>query len=198
MTAATDGKNRTRPSTAIYRILMMEFERQRLALGISMAQVDDLAGTQDGYYAKMLYPDTPLGRQARWDTVQDVADALFGRGFSVQMMASEAVGVSAPTLEKGASANALKNRHWRHSKHYAEIGAKGGAARAKKLTKEQIVAIGKKGGIKWRRMCAARRKGQKHLADNQDKKNQARKAPHRLAVVPSGPNGRVVGGAAGG
>ena len=167
MTAATDGKNRTRPSTAIYRILMMEFERQRLALGISMAQVDDLAGTQDGYYAKMLYPDTPLGRQARWDTVQDVADALFGRGFEVKLFGSERPLGGAPRIDKGASSNALKNRHWRHSKHFADLGTRGAIAlNSKRTPEERSKAARKAVKVRWKRERAARRAGEAHKAAN--------------------------------
>jgi hypothetical protein len=140
----TKGGNRTKPSTAIYRILMMEFERQRLVRGLSMAQVDDLAGTQDGFYAKMLYPDAPNGRQSRWETVQDVADALFGRGFAVQMTASEGAVLSVQSIDKGASSNALKNRHWRHSKHFAELGALGAAARLIKIPAEMRSKIARK------------------------------------------------------
>jgi hypothetical protein len=163
MTIATDGKNRTRPSSPIYRIIMVEFERQRLARGLSMAQVDDLAGTQDGYYSRMLYPDTPFGRQARWETVQDVADALFGRGFEVKILGSIGVEASALALDKGASSNALKNRHWRHSKHFADLGRRGGLARAKNLTTEQIRAIAKKAA----RVRKAKRSGEAHKRANE-------------------------------
>jgi hypothetical protein len=165
MTIATDGKNRTRPSSPIYRIIMVEFERQRLARGLSMAQVDDLAGCQDGYYSRMLYPDTPFGRQARWETVQDVADALFGRGFEVKILGSIGGEPSALALDKGASSNALKNRHWRHTKHFAELGRRGGLARAKNLSTEQIRAIAKKAA----KASKARRRGEAHKRANEER-----------------------------
>lgn len=169
MTSKSDGGNRTRPSSAIYRIIMVEFERQRLARGLSMAQVDDLAGTNDGHYGHMIYPDSPTGRQARWETVQDVADALFGRGFEIQIIGSETARPAALGLDKGASSNALKNRHWRHSKHFAVLGAEGGKARAKRLTPKQLRAIGRKGGRVWRAMCKAKRQGEAHKKANAER-----------------------------
>lgn len=172
MTAAA-GKNRTRPSSAIYRALMVEFERQRLARGLSMAQVDDLAGTQDGFFSKMLYPDTPNGRQARWETVQDVADALFGRGFSVQVVASTDENSRLPSMagiDKGTSTNALKIRHWRHSKHFKQLGVEGGIARGK-LPDWKLTAIGRKGAkARWKKERAARRQGEAHKAANAEKR----------------------------
>lgn len=165
MTSKSDGGNRTRPSSAIYRIIMVEFERQRLARGLSMAQVDDLAGTQDGFYGKMIYPDSPNGRQSRWETVQDVADALFGRGFEIKIIGSDACGPSALALDKGVSSNALKNRHWRHSKHFADLGRRGGLARAKNLTTEQIRALAKKAA----RARKAKRQGEAHKKVNEER-----------------------------
>jgi hypothetical protein len=169
MNAPVD-KNRTKPCTAIYRILMVEFERQRLARGLSMAQVDDLAGTQDGFYAKMIYPDTPNGRQSRWETVQDVADALFGRDFLISIRGLNGGSVSALTVEKGASTNALKNRHWRHSRHFAELGRLGGLARAK-LGKDKLTAIGRKASkTRSKRIRDAARSGAAHKAANDEKR----------------------------
>ena len=46
-------------STPVYRALMLAIEAKRLDLGIAMATVDDVAGLQDGYYAKMIYPARP-------------------------------------------------------------------------------------------------------------------------------------------
>jgi hypothetical protein len=174
MTAAkSDGKNRTRPSSAIYRIIMVEFERQRLARGLSMSQVDDLAGTQDGFYGKMLYPDSPSGRQSRWETIQDVADALFGRGFEIRIIASEAPIPSAAGIDKGASSNALKNRHWRHTRHFKELGSKGGKARFANKTRAEISAmqskINRKRWRNYRRAIKAQRAGEAHKAANASK-----------------------------
>lgn len=168
MTQAAPSKNgnRTRPSVAFYRALMVVFERQRLAMGYSMDEVDRIAGTQDGYFAKMLYPDTPTGRQALWPTVDIVAEALFGRDFEIVISGRNEPLVSALTIDKGASTNALKNRHWRHSRHFAELGRLGGLARAKNLSKQQIRAIGKKGA----KASKAKRQGIAHKVANVEKR----------------------------
>ena len=51
-----------------------------------MAVLDDKAGLQDGYYAKMLYAETPSGRNARWETVQWVIDALWPDGIGARLI----------------------------------------------------------------------------------------------------------------
>lgn len=165
------GKDRTRPCTAIYRVLMVEFERQRLARGLSMAQVDDLAGTQDGFYSKMIYPDTPNGRQSRWETVQDVADALFGRDFTMQIVAGNVIAPSMLGVDKGASTNALKNRHWRHTRHFRELGSRGGKARFANKTPAEISAMQRQVARKRERARRkAKRQGAAHKAANAEKR----------------------------
>lgn len=167
MNLAGDGKNRTKPSTAVYRALMVEFERQRLDRGLSMAEVDDLAGTQDGYYSRMLYPDTPYGRQAQWTTVQDVGDALFGRGFSIQIAAVEGAIRSAPRIDKGPSNKALEVRHWRHRKHFQDLGTLGAKAlHASRTPEERSRAARKAVKTRWKRVRAAERAAIEHKKRN--------------------------------
>lgn len=48
---------------------------------LPMAQVDDLAGLQDGFFPKLIFPDAPNGRQSRWETLDLVVQALFGTGY---------------------------------------------------------------------------------------------------------------------
>jgi hypothetical protein len=69
--------------TSIYRGIMLECERRRQSLGLAMWKVDELAGTQDGYYAKAVHADAASGRQAQWKTLQDIIDALFPSGVDV-------------------------------------------------------------------------------------------------------------------
>lgn len=113
-------------STAVYRAIMMEVERRRLALGLPMWKVDDLAGTQDGYLAKMLTPDSPSGRQAGWPLVQDVIDALFEDGFVLRIEPENGLVPSALGIDRGKSTKALQIRHWRHTRYFRDLGAKGG------------------------------------------------------------------------
>jgi hypothetical protein len=71
--------------TSIYRGIMLECERRRQALGLAMWKVDEIAGTQDGYYAKAVHADAASGRQAQWKTLQLIVDALFPQGVDVIM-----------------------------------------------------------------------------------------------------------------
>lgn len=156
-------------STPIYRAIMMAIEARRLELGFSMATVNDLAGTQDGYLAKMLYPDTPSGRQARWETVQLVVEALFGRDFTVQIVPGNYTMRSAPSIDKGASNKSLQIRHWRHRKHFVDLGTLGAAARNSKLSQEQRTRSARKAAkTRWKRIREARRRGEAHKAANAD------------------------------
>lgn len=165
------GRGIAMPSTAIYRELMAVLEGRRVELGLSMATVNDLAGLQDGFFAKMLYPDTPSGRQARWETVQLAVEALFGKGFSVQIVADAEENrrlTTAPVIDAGASANARQIRHWRHTKHFVNLGRLGGLARAAKHGGKKLSRIASKAQKKrWKRARAARRSGELHKAANE-------------------------------
>lgn len=182
---ATNGGNRTRPCTAIYRALMEVFERRRLELGLPMntnefchlsggrrrVGLNELTGAADGYYAKMIYPDTPSGRQARWETVDEFATALFGSGYSIQIVPGELTRLVSTAIATfpDASSNARNVRHWRHRRHFQDLSRKAAEARAK-IPKKKWSAICRKGAKKrWKRVRAARRQGDAHKAANAEK-----------------------------
>lgn len=159
-------------STAIYRSIMHVIEARRGELGLSMASVNDLAGLQDGFFAKMIYPDTPSGRQARWETVQLAVEALFGKNFAVQIVPDEAINRRVSTAivtSPDISANARNVRHWRHRRHFVELSAKAALARAK-IPEHKRKAAARKGAKKrWRRVRAAQRQGSRHVETNASK-----------------------------
>lgn len=72
-----------KPVTGIYQQLVEQIHARIKRLGLPMWRCDDLSGVQDGYTAKMLHPETPSGRQARWETLQLLIDAVYPDGFSV-------------------------------------------------------------------------------------------------------------------
>lgn len=160
------------PSTPVYRALMAALEGRRLELGWSMATVNDESGLQDGFFSKMIYPDTPSGRQARWETVQLAVEALFGSGFVISIVPGDDQNrrlTSAPVIDDSASANARKIRHWRHSRHFAELGRLGGRARAAKLGKDKMSKIARLAQRKRRkRERDARRQGEAHKRANEE------------------------------
>lgn len=70
-------------ATAIYQAIMWEVRKHSHELGITMRQCDNVSGNQDGYTAKMMHPETNSGRQARWETLQDLVDALYPGGVRI-------------------------------------------------------------------------------------------------------------------
>jgi hypothetical protein len=140
-------------ATAIYRSIMLEVERQRVALGIPMWQVDDMAGTQDGYYAKALHADSTSGRQARWDTLQLIVSALFPEGFDCILRARPGEMLDALSMKrkiKEATASALHQQ--RPLREYmAALGRKGAQARQHKIPAKRRSAIARRAArAKWR------------------------------------------------
>jgi hypothetical protein len=130
--------------TAIYMAIMENCERRRIDLGWPMWKVDDKAGTNDGYYAKALYPNTPSGRQAKWESLQLIVEALYKGGFRVTIEPENPDMLSAPSIDKGPSTNAVVVRHWRHTRHFKQLGQKGGHARMEKLSEAKRIAIAKR------------------------------------------------------
>ena len=68
---------RTVPSTALYRQLIQSLELRRRELGWSFEKCDEVSGLQRGYAAKAWHPDTNSGRQAGWQVLQWLLDAMF-------------------------------------------------------------------------------------------------------------------------
>jgi hypothetical protein len=131
-------------SVPIYRAVMLALEARRLELGISMATVDDMAGTQDGYYAKMIYPDTPSGRQASWPTVDLVVEALFGTEFDLRLIGADGPMPATASIDKGQSHKYLEYRHWRHAKHFTDLAKLGAAKRNANLTPYQRTTLARR------------------------------------------------------
>jgi hypothetical protein len=76
---------KTTKSTALYRAVMAEVRRRINALGWPMWKCDERSGLPAGYVAKSLHPDTPSGRQSKWETLQNLIDALFPNGVHVEI-----------------------------------------------------------------------------------------------------------------
>jgi hypothetical protein len=80
-----NGENVDRKIAPLYMAVMLEIERRRLQLKISMQEVYDRSGVADYYYSKALHASTPSGREARWSTLQDIFDALYPEGYDVEI-----------------------------------------------------------------------------------------------------------------
>lgn len=72
--------------TALYLEIVRALDARRRALGWPMATLDDKAGGQDGYWAKLLHADAPSGRQGGWEILQLYADALYPAGHRVAVV----------------------------------------------------------------------------------------------------------------
>ena len=136
----------------IYLAIVREFERRRRALALPMWKVDEAAGGSSRYFAKMLYPATPSGRQSTWEIVQLYADALFPDGFSVTIKAGAAGAVPASKHRAairfmGVRYDLEVRRDW--MTELSQKGArKGGFARAKSLSKRRRKQIAKRAAKK--------------------------------------------------
>jgi len=83
--SAENPPRRVKKVAPIYRQIMLEIERRRHQLGCPMWKVDEASGVEDGYFAKMQAMDAKTGRQAGWDILQLVIDALFPQGVEVSL-----------------------------------------------------------------------------------------------------------------
>lgn len=139
-------------ATTIYRAIMLECERRRLALGFPMEKFSEYAGLPERYFPKALLADSPSGRQAQWATLQVIVDALFPTGFDVEIRARP----GAPKDYDSLKAQLLQLRAHHDPRTQRElmskIGKKGGeAARGKPRRKLP----------RWRRRAIARRAAKK-------------------------------------
>jgi transcriptional regulator with XRE-family HTH domain len=134
-------ENIERNIAPFYMAVMLEIERRRLQLGVSMQEVCDRAGVADYYYSKALHASTPSGREARWSTLQDIIDAIFPSGYDVIIRPKAGMRLDAKQLRckikfaAAASANPKLQREL-----MAELGRRGGIARREKyknMTKEE-------------------------------------------------------------
>jgi hypothetical protein len=154
-------------ATAIYDAIIWELRNHIRALGLTMQQCDDCAGTQDGYVAKMLHPDTPSGRQARWETLQLVLDAVYPGGFRLRLqpvvgMAAIRASLNRKLSHGGQMLSGLSINEREAGKGLLgrvalrdlarEAGRKGGIARRARLTQRQRHRIARRAArARWAR-----------------------------------------------
>ncbi|MFZ2157238.1 MAG: hypothetical protein WAV72_14110 [Bradyrhizobium sp.] len=131
----------------LYRSIVLEIERRRLHLGVSMDELSDRAGVADRFYSKMLYPDTPSGRQARWSTLQEICDAIFPEGFDVEIRPKAGRRLDAEDLRCKIKFAAAPKDGRSQRELMRELGRRGGIARREKyktMPRKQRLALAKK------------------------------------------------------
>ena len=135
----SEPKQRTwRPLGPLHQALCAGAVTRIEQLGVSLNWCDDAAGLQDGFTAKLLSPNAPNGRGGTiesWDLLFTALDtALHGKRFDVDIVTVGGAGTSMRAAPRSADPNAVARQilHWRYSKFYRAIGAKGGHALADK------------------------------------------------------------------
>src|SRR5262245_56793716 len=140
-----NGERRERGPISLYRAVMLEFERRRAQLGISMERLSEIAGIADRAYSKLLYPDAANGRIGSWQSLQIVADVLWADGFDISIRARSGYRLS-KLSQKYLIRTAQIFGNERHRREFMrEAGAKGGRARAANLTNAAMSKIGRLG-----------------------------------------------------
>src|SRR5262249_46872894 len=126
-----------------YQAVARALEWRIVELGLTMHQVDDASGLQDGHCAKLLHPDTPTGRQASWPSLDLLVGALSRAGYEVLILQKEPSQrlVSASRhasygKQISTAASIVLRRNLRHQ-IATEFARYGGFARAKRLSPEE-------------------------------------------------------------
>jgi hypothetical protein len=147
MSDATDTKKPPRTAPPLYHAIMLEIERRRLQLGISMERLSEIAGIADRAYAKTLHCTAPSGRIAQYGTLQTLIDFLFVDGFTLILKPH-----NGPRLDELCSKHLLKiDRAFFDRKTRREVmqdyGRKGGTNRFASMTAEEKAALWRRAGI---------------------------------------------------
>lgn len=124
------------PASPLYHAVVLELERRRLASGLSMEQLDELAGTAERSYAKALYPDTESGRASRIEKLQLYVDVLFCEGFTLRMMPGGGMPTAIGTRRK-IQAEAAHYDRPTSRRHMSELAKLAAAARRLKISPER-------------------------------------------------------------
>jgi hypothetical protein len=117
-----------------------------------MEMCDDRSGNQSGYTGKMLHPATPSGRQAQWQTLQYLLDALYPGGVRVIL---EPLSAEMPKRFSMDPPRTPRLSDFRKIDliHFSRRGGlASAAARMRRLTPEQRSAIASKASrARWER-----------------------------------------------
>lgn len=73
----------------LYKALIQELRRHKGRRRLTCKQLDDLAGTQDGYVAKCMSFQAKSRRRARYETLDLLLTATVGRGYRVIVLPPE-------------------------------------------------------------------------------------------------------------
>ena len=133
----------------IWLAIMGAMHERIKQLGMTMEEVDERAGFQERYTAKLLHPATSSGRVARWFFMQVLADTLFPNGFVITLQDAKTSDHAIAIMHRKG-----KGPTWL-TKEYRRAGAK--AMWASMSPKEQARVRRNGGRARWRKVNAAER-----------------------------------------
>ena len=122
-------RSKALPVTAIYRAIVIEVERRRLSVGISMEKMSELMGSAERSYSKMIYADTPSGRIAQWQTLQNAIDVLFADGFRLTIDVHKGEPLTSAGARRLIQAEAARWDAASSRRHMAKLGTLSGRSR---------------------------------------------------------------------
>ena len=128
-TPATTKSQRTKyvrkvQATPIYCSLLSPIRRRMVEKDFTFARLDDRSGLNDGHSAHCFAPDSPSGRQARWETLQLIIEALWPGGVVITIDPAKPDPLSALS-DRTVTREMV---HWRLSQHFKTLGSLGGKA----------------------------------------------------------------------
>jgi hypothetical protein len=109
-----------------------------------MWKVDDVAGLQDGHFAKLLHADRRSGRCARWETLNLLVSALWPLGFDVEIKHKTGDPLTAEKHRLKIWFAAADNDRLSRRELMRELGRRGAAARMAKLGKRERKKIARR------------------------------------------------------
>jgi hypothetical protein len=175
-------------ATSIYRAIVLELERRRIALGMSMERLSEIAGLADRAYSKMVHPEGRGGRVAQWQTLQRVVDALFPDGIDVAIKGERGRQLTALLARYHFNvARALNGKHIReHMSALARRRTREQRITAfKKIPKRKRKEIARLGGIaRARQLAITRKKAAQQQRATADNVSRAGNAPAQTITSP--------------
>jgi transcriptional regulator with XRE-family HTH domain len=135
----------------IYRLFMLEVERRRRQLGVSMERLSEIAGVADRAYSKYLHSGSAHGRTARWETIQIIADTLWPDGLDIEIMARKGPKLTAIGMRHQIAHIAANHDRPAQRDLMRELSKKAAAARQKIPAEERSAIASRASRARWHR-----------------------------------------------
>jgi hypothetical protein len=113
----------------------------------SFETLDEITGLAPGYCSKAFSPNSPSGRQANWDSLDCILEALFGPNFSITVSGEPKRKLGAPSSSEPQARTLRQAVHWRDRRFFQVLGAKGRQARDARHSDEQRREWARLGGV---------------------------------------------------